>query len=189
MILGVTGTIGCGKSTVARLFARKGYGLIDADKIGHKVLNIPSVRKKIKKTFGKEVFIGKKVSRSKLGKAVFSNQKNLKKLNRITHPHIGKIIQKELKNRKNVVLDAAVLIEAGWQRHVDRVVVVKTSYKEQIRRLIKQKRYPLGLIKNIIKAQMPLKKKLQYADFVIDNSGTLRKTSEQVNRLYQKWKE
>src|SRR3989344_5122368 len=114
MIIGITGSVGSGKSTIARLFSKKGYKVIDADRMGHAVLRMPSVKRKIRRVFGKEISSGKEVSRSRLGRIVFSNPEKLRELNRITHSEIGKGIRKRLKGKKDVVVDAAVLLEAGW---------------------------------------------------------------------------
>src|SRR3989344_6739749 len=185
MIIGITGSVGSGKSTIARLFSKKGYKVIDADRMGHAVLRMPSVKRKIRRVFGKEIFSGKEVARKKLGRIVFSDKKKLRELNQIVHPEIGKQIKKALKGKKDVVLDAAVLLEAGWQAHVDKVIVVKTSRQKQTQRLLKQKRYPRAIINKIISSQMPLKKKMNYADFVVDNSGSLERTEEQVKDILQ----
>ena len=181
MIIGVTGVFGSGKTIVAKMFARYGYNHINADEIGHKLLNKKDVKNKVVKEFGKEVLTKNKIDRRKLKNIVFYDNKKLKKLNKLLHP----LIIKEIKNKikKNSVVDGALLIEAKALNLVDKLVVVKISKKEQMKRLLKKRKYTKKEINNIIKSQLSQKEKLKYADAVVDNSKDLKNTEKQVKAI------
>ncbi|HJN56484.1 MAG: dephospho-CoA kinase [Candidatus Woesearchaeota archaeon] len=197
MILGITGSFGSGKSTVADIFKRYGFKVINADKLYSK-LSSPnsSIYNKIKKEFG-DVVIKKNrfIDREKLKKIIFSDSKRLKKLNSITHPVIIKEIKKEISqikksnkktsiikenNNIKIIIDAPLLIEANATGLVDKIVVVKCEKKEQIKRILKKRKYTKIEIDNIVKSQMPLREKLKYADFVVDNSKSMKEAEKQI---------
>ena len=183
-VLGVTGNIGCGKSTVARLFKTKDCLLIDADKLARESIICGSeAYKKIKNYFGKEILKkNKSIDRKKLAEIVFTNKLALARLNNIVHPEIIKEIKRRIKDSKKrfVILDAALIVEAGLKRIVDKLVVVRAKREQQILR--SQKR--LGLSKEEvnkrIKSQISQNAKSGFADFIIDNSGTINETRKQV---------
>lgn len=180
MIIGITGNFGSGKTTVAKALGRWGYSVIDADKIGHEILKKEAYAKVVN-TFGKGILKNnKKINRKRLGKIVFNDNSKLKKLNKITHPIILKKINEKIKSLKNkkIIIEAAVLIEARWYKICDKVIVVKISKENQLKRA-KNKEYA----KAIIKSQMPQAKKLKYADFVIDNDASLRGLNSQLVKL------
>lgn len=185
MIVGITGNIGSGKTTVAKIFKKYGYYVIDADKIGHEVLN-GQAYKKILENFGERVLNkDKKVDRRKLANIVFNDEKKLNTLTQITLPLIMRDILEEIKNKndKNIVLDAALIIESGLSSLVDKLIVVKINKEVQIKRLLNKGKYTQDQIKKIINAQMPQKEKLKYADYVIDNNGSLAETRMQVCKI------
>jgi dephospho-CoA kinase len=195
LIVGLTGGIVGGKSTVATMFKDLGAKIIDADKLGHSVI-LPnkSAWKKIVKIFGKDILQNDlTIDREKLGKIVFANQILLKKLNEITHPEITKIIKKEINLEKNkthnhekiIIIDAALIYEAKIDRLMDKIIVVYIDKDEQIKRLIKRNNLSKDEALQRIKSQMPMKEKNKMADYVIDNSGSLDKTKEQVEKIWQ----
>lgn len=171
MIIGVTGVFGSGKTTVANLLARKGYKRINADETGHKLLNKKDIKNKVVKEFGKGILTKGKIDRKKLKKIVFHNKNELKKLNKIIHPEIIKEIKKIIKkSKKNIVIDGALLIEAKALNLIDKLIVVKISKKEQMKRLLKKKKYTGAEVNHILRSQLSQKEKLKYADIVVDNS-------------------
>jgi len=136
-----------------------------------------ALHKKIKKEFGT-------ANRKKLKGLVFNDYKRLKKLNSITHPIIIKNIKNKIKKIKNnIVVDAPLLIEANALRLVDKLIVVKCAKNKQMQRLLNKSRYTKKEINNIIKSQMSLKEKLKYADYVIDNSKSLKHSKNQVEKI------
>ena len=195
LIVGLTGGIVGGKSTVATMFKNLGAKIIDADKLGHSVI-LPnkSAWKKIVKIFGKDILQNDlTIDREKLGKIVFTNQTLLKKLNEITHPEIIKIIKKEINLGKNkthnqekiIIIDAALIYEAKMDRFMDKIIVVYIDEDEQIKRLIKRNNLSKKEALQRIKSQIPMKEKAKMADYVIDNSNSLNKTKEQVEKIWQ----
>ena len=193
MIIGITGSIGSGKTTAAKLFSRHWYSRIDADEIGHNIIKKNSnAYKKITKEFGIDILDkNKNIDRDRLSNIVFNDKKALEKLNSITHLIIAseikdqiKKIQKKCGNRAKIVIDAPLLLETKTKKLVDKVIVVKTDKKNILKRL--NKKYAREKIEKILKVQMPLSQKLEYADFVIDNNGDLRHLEEQVKKIIEK---
>lgn len=191
MIIGVTGSLASGKSTVTRMLVRPGAKIIDADQIAHAVISPKSpVYKKIIKAFGRDILEGDKrnINRRKLADLVFSDKRLLLKLNCLVHPEIIRVIKREIKDSKakTLILDAPLLIEAGLHKIVDKLVVVKIDRKKQLARARNKSALTNAQILRRIKSQMPLRDKVRLADFVIDNSGTIEKTREQVGKIGRK---
>ncbi len=196
MIIGLTGGIVGGKSTVASMFKDLGAKIVDADKLGHSVIlpNKPAW-KKIIKIFGKDILQNDlTIDREKLGKIVFTNQTLLKKLNEITHPEIIKLIKKEINLAKNkthnqekiLIIDAALIYEAKIDRLMDKIIVVYIDEDEQVKRLVKRNNLSKEEALQRIKSQMPMKEKVKMADYVIDNSNSLDETKKQVEKIWKK---
>ena len=190
LVIGVTGSFGTGKSTVANFFAGLGARCIDADEIVHRLLSSRGrIYKKIIAQFGRGVLaIDGSIDREKLGKMVFANQLLLNKLNALIHPEVIRIIRKRIDAVKAgvLVLDAPLLIEAGLRPLVDVLVVVSLPRWLQIKRLQRKTNLSRSDIIKRIQAQLPLKNKISLAGYVIDNSETRQKTKMQVVRI---WKE
>ena len=196
LIVGLTGGIVGGKSTVASMFRDLGAKIIDADKLGHSaILPYRPAWEKITRLFGKGVLQNDlTIDRGKLGKIVFTNQTLLKKLNEITHPEIIKLIKKEISFAKNknhsqekiLIIDAALIYEAKIDRLMDKIIVVYIDEDEQVKRLTKRNNLSEDETLQRIKSQMPTKEKIEIADYVIDNSSSLDKTKEQVEKIWKK---
>jgi len=195
LIVGLTGGIVGGKSTVASMFKDLGAKIVDADKLGHSVI-LPHrpAWKKITRLFGKGILQNDlTIDRGKLGRIVFTNQTLLKKLNEITHPEIIKLIKKEINlarskihNQEKILIIAAALIyEAKIDRLMDKIIAVYIDEDEQIKRIIKRNNLSKEEALQRIKSQMPMKEKVKMADYVIDNSNSLDKTKEQVEIIWQ----
>jgi len=199
LILGLTGSFGSGKTTVAGMFKSCGAEIIDADKISHGLLKPQrQVYKRIVKTFGRGILKqNRTINRKELGRIVFSNKTLREKLNEIMHPEIIRIIRKKLSKIKEgiIVLDAPLILEAGRRDLADKLVVVKATMARQIKRIQEKSTLTEKEILNRIKSQIPLREKLRLADFVIDNNGTFKETKKQVKKVWrslasgQKWQE
>lgn len=192
-VIGVTGIFGSGKSTVSAMLKSYGLKIIDADRIAHRYL-LPGTKtyKKILDYFGRGIL--KKdnhIDRQKLGELVFANQKSLKKLNSIVHPKVIADIREGIKESKEkiVVLDAPLLIESGLRKIVDDLIVVIIERDELIRRLAKKAALKRPEILKRIKSQIPQKVKSRFANFIIDNSGTISETKKQVKNMMKKIEE
>ncbi len=186
-ILAVTGGFGTGKSTVAKYFKRFGAKVVDADKIARNLLNPGTeVYKKAVDIFGKGILKNNKdIDRIKLAGIVFNDHNLLKRLNKLIHPEVKKIIKQEIAraSEKIIVLDVPLLFEAKLENLVDKTIVVKAGRAEQIQRLRNKSLFTKEDIVKRINAQMSLSDKVRLADFVIDNSGTLENTNKQVEKL------
>lgn len=190
-IIGVTGGLASGKSTVAKLFARHGAKVIDADRVVHDLLKSDrAVINKVVRVFGREILIGSKINRAKLAAAVFQSPARLKRLEAILHPAVKKAMVKTIRqlSRKKVravVLDVPLLFEKQLDRLTDITVAVRAAREQQIRRA----RRRLGLSRSEFtsraRRQMPAARKLKRADRVIDNRGSLRQTRRQVRDLWR----
>ena len=189
MVIGVTGNIGCGKTTVAQMFGALGAEIIEADRIGHLLLKKDGVRERIIQTFGKSILDEDgEISREKLRKMVFRDKKKLKQLNLILHPLMGEEIKRRIQssNSSLIILDAAVLFEAGWNLLVDKVLVVTASYNIRLRRIRESTNLSFEEIKGVMEAQLPQEEKIQRADFVIENEGDLGKLRDEVKKLWKR---
>ena len=198
-IVGITGGIACGKSTVAALLAEKGAIPINADEIGHQLLKADSpVIDELTEAFGQDILDASgDVSRKKLGAIVFKDKAARERLNSILHPLI---IERSRARARQLVtedptcivlLDAPLLIEAGAYDTVDLIVVVTASPETQLRRTLERsvaQRRPLTEteVQARIDAQMPVTEKVKYADVVIENEGTLADLHRQVDEFWEK---
>ena len=188
MNIGITGSIACGKSTVSNYLKEKGYTIIDADKLGHIALTSDEVKEKLKKSFGLEILENNEVSREKLGKLVFGNDKNLKILNSIVHPYIRKIIlqlQEKHRDERLIFLDIALLFEAGFEDLVEKIIVVHVDEKIQLTRLMSRNSLSKEQAMFRIESQMSSKDKSILGNYVIDNGGTKEETYKQIDLIIE----
>jgi len=187
-VIGLTGGIASGKSLVAQTLKGLGPTVIDTDEIGHEILATDdAVKQEVVKTFGKEVLTrGGDVDRGKLGGIVFQDPEARKTLEQILHPPIGAELWKRAREEgDDVVLEVPLLIEHGDHERVDLVVVVYTTRERQIRRLMSRDGISREEAVMRIDTQLPLEEKVSYADYVINNGGSVEETEEQVFRFYQ----
>lgn len=189
MIVGVTGSLGTGKTTVARMLAAKGARVIDADKMAHRALaKGTDTYKKIVSSFGRSV-LGRRgvVDRKGLAGIAFKDRRRLKQLIDIVHPFVIKEIKAIVRRagRKDVLaIDAPLLIEARLTDIVDKIIVVKTDRRTQLSRCLRKRGFKKEDAMARIRSQMPLSKKAGMADYVIDNSGALRETKKQIDKIW-----
>ena len=193
ILIGLTGSLGSGKSTVAGMFARQGAYVIDADAVVHEQLRpTGKAYKKVVKTFGKDILSGKDIDRRKLADIVFRNEHKLKQLTSIVHPIAFKEVQARIKSLKRdakifmIVVDAPLLIEAGWHRWMDYIVVVKASKEVQVSRLMTQRKMTRPEILRRMKSQLPIKQKINMADIVIDNNKGLKEIEKQTRMIVER---
>ena len=192
-VIGVTGSLGSGKSTVTKMFVGLGAKALDADAIAHHLMRPGSICfQQIIKTFGKDILTAGRIDRKRIAERVFCNSRQLRKLERIIHPEVHKVIlakvkQYKTRNRKGVVIiDVPLLFEVKLDREVDISIVVKASKANQIARATKLLNITKSEAERRIKAQMPLRQKIRLADMIIDNNGTLNQTKKQVKQIWEK---
>ncbi len=187
IILGLTGSFGSGKTTVAGIFRSFGAKIIDADKIAHGLIKpAGKIYKRIIHTFGKDILKkNRAVDRDKLAKIVFNNKALLIKLNSIMHPEVIRVIKEKMKTsrEREIILDAPLLIEAGLGKIVDKLIVVTVTREKQIKRICKKTGLNRPDILKRIEAQISQNVKSRFANFIIDNSGTIEKTKKQVRQI------
>jgi len=191
-VIGLTGGIASGKSTVSYILKSLGAIVIDADKVARKVVEPGQPAwQDIVKEFGEEVLNeDMTINREALGKLVFNDQSSLAKLNSITHPRVIEYFEQELTRLAEespeavVVLDVPLLFESGMHRLADEIWVVWADEAVQLERLMEREGFTCEEAWQRIRAQMPLEEKARRADRVINNSGSLDETVEQTTRFF-----
>lgn len=186
IVLGLTGSIGMGKSTVAAMFADEGVPVFDADAEVHK-LQGPGGRlvTQIESLFPGTTS-GSGVDRARLGKAVFGNPGALEQLEAIVHPAVAQERNRFLeanRDRPLVVLDIPLLFEAGGWRHVDRIAVVSAPAEVQRARVLARPGMTEARFESILAKQMPDAEKRQRADFIIPTGGALEETRASIRAV------
>ena len=192
IVVGVTGMFGSGKTTVSRVFRSLGAEVIDADRIAHRCVSSDrQTHKRIVRVFGEKILDRHgRISRKKLAGIAFHDRASLGRLNRILHPSIIRIIKKRIKrtSAKIVVLDAPLLLEAGLKTIVDKLAIVTITRARQLKRLAKRDSLTKENVFRRVKFQIPQSQKVRFADFIIDNSGSLKETRRQVTEVWRRLK-
>lgn len=193
LIIGLTGNLGTGKTEVAQKLAELGAVVINADKLGHELLQ-PRTQTfiEIVDTFGKSV-VGRngEIDRKKLGQMVFADAEALNKLNRIMHPRIYNIVSHKIDEYRRsgatvVVVEAALLIEAGWRPLLDQVWVTIAPESIVAKRLMKARGLSEEQFLARLRTQMPQKEKAKLADVVLETDCSLSELRARVTKLWQK---
>ncbi|WP_102026811.1 dephospho-CoA kinase [Salirhabdus sp. Marseille-P4669] len=194
LVIGLTGSIATGKSTVSNMLRELGIPIVDADQIAREVVKPGEVAyEKIVKTFGDAIVQSDGlIDRKKLGAIVFSNDEQRKKLNAIVHPEVRKkmIMQREYykeQGYKAVILDIPLLFESGLTDYVEKTLVVYVEESTQLKRLMKRDNSTKEEALQRMQSQYPIKDKIKLADAVINNNGSLDETREQLLALLKKW--
>ncbi len=191
--VGLTGGMGCGKSTVAAMMRALGCHVIEADPLAHKLIEPgqPAFQEVVR-AFGADILHSDgHVDRAKLGTIVFADVDKLLRLNAIVHPRVLKELERlfsvyAVANPQGVaVIEAALLIEAGYVKHLDRLVVAWCKPEQQMERLL-ARGMSREQIEQRLAAQIPLEEKRRRADDVVDCSVPLEETRAQVERLVAK---
>eukprot|EP00095_Tigriopus_kingsejongensis_P004511 snap_masked-scaffold427_size174323-processed-gene-0.28 protein:Tk04511 transcript:snap_masked-scaffold427_size174323-processed-gene-0.28-mRNA-1 annotation:"dephospho- kinase domain-containing" len=193
-LIGLTGGVATGKSTIGKMFQDLGVPIVDADLMARRVVEPGrSAWHKIKKEFGPQVILegSGEVDRVALRKIIFEDELQREKLNRITHPEIYKemcweVAKCTLAGHQYVILDLPLLFEADVMvDYMHKIIVVTCEEDLQLQRLMEQRRLSERESILMINAQMCLEQKAERAQFVIENSGSLRDTREQVEQIHQ----
>ena len=192
-VLGLTGGIGSGKSTVSQMFAEYGAEVVDADQIAREVVapGQPALQA-IKEAFGAAVIRPDgRLDRGRLGGLIFRDPASRARLNTITHPRIQERLQQEVEVRRPrngiLILDIPLLYETGRGDMVEAVIVVWVDRVTQLRRLIDRAGLTANEAAQRLAAQMSLDEKRSRADYVIDNTGSLETTRQQVQEIVRRY--
>lgn len=187
-LIGITGNIGTGKSTVAEMLADQGAETIDADRVAHRVMRPGTeTHDRVVEAFGREILTdGEEIDRKRLGTIVFSDPQALACLEAIVHPATLEAIQRRIAATAAdvVVIEAIKLIESGLADECDSVWVVTCRREQQIERVVSQRDLSREEARRRVDAQPPQKEKVRRADVVIDNAGPLSATREQVEAAW-----
>ncbi len=193
LIVGLTGGVASGKTTVSRVLKEEGAYILDADQMARELVQPHTPAwKKLVKALGKDILREDgSVHRKKLADKVFTNLRQRKLLNQILHPRIRKEMERRAKEigQKDpeavVVIDAALLVELGDHRKMDKLIVVTSTQKKQIERLKERDGISSEEALRIFSSQMPVEDKVKLADFVIPNKGSLQETKKKTREVYK----
>ncbi|HZR30294.1 MAG TPA: dephospho-CoA kinase [Terriglobales bacterium] len=198
--VGLTGGIACGKTTVGEMLAKRGAHVIQADLIAHELMQPgQAVYEEVVQHFGREILEPDgKINRQKLATLAFATDvagSRVQELNRVVHPAVIKRQEEwmeEVGRRERdaiVVVEAALIVEAGVSKRFDKLLVVTCRPEQRSERLAKRLHWDAerarAEVARRMAAQTPEEEKVQAADFVIDNSGTLAETEKQVERVFR----
>jgi dephospho-CoA kinase len=195
-VLGLVGGIGAGKSTVAAALARHGGRIVAADPLGHEALEQPDIFARIVEEWGDRGILTAegKVDRKKFGRIVFPSPVERSRLEHLVHPYIEKRIREEVDKAiadpaaKFVVLDAAIMLEAGWDGVCEKLIFVDAPRSVRLDRVQQQRHWTDQDLANREAVQMPADRKKERADVVVDNGGPAEATTAQVDELVKTWK-
>lgn len=197
MIIGLTGGIATGKSTVSKMFRELGAPIVDADRIARLVVepDQPAWHDLVAHFGGEIVLPDRTINRPKLAGIVFSDASERDKLNSIVHPRVREEsacqVAEYLREdpKRPVIQDVPLLIETGLYKQMDKVILVYADAATQLERLTERDQMSEEEARKRIAAQMPIEEKRSYADFLIDNRGTLDETRLQVVRIWEELKQ
>ena len=199
MVIGLTGGIGTGKSTVSRKLREKGYPVIDLDIISREVITYPEVIDELVRNFGNEILeeqneiSGKKsISRNKLRQTVFKEEKKVSVLNSIMHPPIVEEMRRQVenlkKNYKTVFVEVQLLFEVKLEKEFDMTVLVYADRKTQIERVLKRDGRSEGEVQEIINAQMSMDEKRKLSNYIIENNVNSEMLDLEIEKFIKKLK-
>jgi dephospho-CoA kinase len=189
-VIGITGGVGSGKSTVAAAFGELGCEVIDADRLGHALLGEGGIQTAVRRTFGEEVFDADgAVDRRSLGQIVFADPQQMRRLEEILHPPMRSAIQDRISRTlqegkaRAVVLDAAVLFEAGWDKLCDTTVFVEAPLETRAKRVGDARGWARQELLRREAMQIPLDRKQQSCCHTLQNVSDVSRLPGQVTRL------
>jgi len=197
LLVGLTGGIASGKSLVGKVLRELGAHLIDADRIVHCLTEQnQSAWQEIVEHFGQGILLpNREIDRKKLGEIVFNDEKQRTWLNSCLHPKVFEAFLASVRNMRNrppdtiIVLDAALLFETGYDKKMDRTLVVYVEPEQQLERLMRRDSFTKEQALARIRSQMPLMVKRGRADYVIDNTGSREHTERQTREVFFKLKQ
>ena len=193
-VVGVTGGIGSGQSSVCQILSKLGCKVIDVDKKAKQIISKDrSLQKELIKTFGNEIFFKDgQLNRRLLASIAFQDEEKTQKLNRLVHPRMVSEVIEEMENARFsqkyplVVIDAALIYEISIEQMFDSIIVVYTSLTNRIDRVIKRDGLTKDEILARVRRQIPLEEKKKWAEYVVDNDGSLEDLEKQTRNVFEK---
>jgi dephospho-CoA kinase len=192
-IVGLTGGIASGKTTVRKMFEKLGAYTLDADELSHKTLHQKDVYQRLLEHFGNGILDkDKKIDRKRLGKIVINNKKELKFLESVVHPKIAEMRNAFIENVKKkdkdavIIYDVPLLYEKKMKNMFDKIIMVYVDRKTQIKRIMERNKISEEGAEKRLKLQMDMEEKKKKAQIIIDNGGTLDNTFKQVKNIWNK---
>lgn len=193
-VFGLIGGIGAGKSTAAACLAARGGLVIDCDKLGHVALELPEVREKLRARWGEAVFNGDgTVSRRAVAGVVFGTPAERTWLESVVFPEIGRLADEWIQAAdadpaaRFSVLDAAVLLEAGWKDRCDKVLYIDAPREVRLKRLTARSGWVSQELTSREAAQWPAEEKKRHADAVVTNDGSREQLQDRIDRVLSDW--
>lgn len=193
-VLGLIGGIGAGKTTAAGCLAARGGFVIDCDKLGHVALDLPQVKDKLRPRWGEAVFTPEGcVNRRAVAGVVFGKPAEREWLESVVFPEIGRLADERLRTAnadpvaRFSVLDAAVLLEAGWKDRCDRILYIDAPVEVRVNRLATRSRWTAADLAAREAAQWPVEVKKRHADAVIMNDGTPADLQQRIDHVLTDW--
>lgn len=191
MVIGLTGGIASGKSTISSMLKELGASIVDADLIARSVVQKgEKAYNEIVQYFGEKILMPNgEINRKKLGHIVFSDHAKLEKLSSITHPQIINKIKEKVEEYRSegakvIVIDAAILIESGLNSYCDSIWLVSVDKEIQLSRLMERDKFAYIDALNRINAQYSIEEKVQFADVIIDNSKPIEEVKKKIKELW-----
>lgn len=197
MVIGLTGGIGTGKTTVSKKLRERGYPVIDLDNISREVIKYPKVINKLVQNFGKEILLEedvaiseREISRKKLGKIVFKDEKKINILNSIMHPPILKKMREEIKEAEKkyavVFVEVQLLFEINLEQEFDMTVLVYSDRKTQLKRVSERDGRDEEEVLNILDSQMDIEIKRKKGSYIIENNLDLENLDREIDKFIEK---
>lgn len=187
-IIGLTGGIGSGKTTVADMFKELGIPVYIADDEAKKLMHSKTVKEKVIDLLGEEAYQNNQLHREYISSKVFNDKKLLEQLNQVVHPEVGKHFKRWLKKQKSiyVIKEAAILFENGNYKQCDKNILVISDEQKRIARVVKRDQSTTEKVSKVIENQWPDSQKIELADFVIENDSDLKTLKAKVCTIHDK---
>jgi dephospho-CoA kinase len=186
-VIGLTGGIGSGKTTIASMFKNLGVPVYIADEEAKKLMYSNVIKEKVIKLLGEEAYINNELNRKYISSKVFKDKHLLERLNEIVHPEVGKHFNKWLKTQNGiyVIKEAAVLFENGSYKNCDKTILIISDEQKRIARVVKRDQTSTDKVVNIIENQWTDNQKIKLANFVIENNSDLESLKTKVYTIHQ----
>ncbi len=187
MIIGITGSIATGKSVVTKYLAKKGFPIVDSDRLAQAELDRPETMAALTQHFGEKILENQKINRKALGAIIFGNTEERLFLNSVIHPKVIARIRELTKgNEETVFVDVPLLYEAKMEDLFDQVIVVYANPANQLKRLMARDHISETYARQKISAQMDVEMKISRADHVINNNGSVKETHRQIDDILRR---